>query len=105
MGRFKAKHDAIVRELEDVTVILCGSKIYVYPAGQKFGSIFFRRPGEYGWTARGTYPEWQKFYRKMLRYKHLTLAKCYELAVEYDVVGMSTDRRLKLEELNVIKRD
>lgn len=105
MGRFKAKQDAIVRELKEVTIILCGSKVYVYPAGQKFGSVFFRRPGEYGWTKLGSYPDWQRFYLKMLRCKNLTPTKCYELAIECDLVGMSIDRRLNLEEMKVIKRD
>lgn len=105
MGRFKAKQDVIVRELPDVTVLLCGSKVYVYPKRGRIGSVFTRRHGEYGWTERGSYGDWHRFYLKMLRYKRLTLELCYRLAIQHDVVGHSTDRRLDLKDKHVVRRD
>lgn len=100
MGRFKAK-GTIVRELPDITIIFWDWKaIYVYDK-QGHGVIFHR------WFApRGSYcGYWKDFRRKMLRYKHLNLLRCYEIAAEFDVQSIHTDRQLNLENRNVIKRD
>lgn len=105
MGKFKAKQDIILRELPDVTVALCGSRVYVYPKKGRIGSIFMPRPGRYGWTERNSYRDWQRFYQKMLRYKRLTLTLCYRLAIQHDILGISNARPLNLEGKKITKRD
>ena len=100
MGRFKAQ-GTIVRELPEVTVIFWDWKsIYVYDYRGR-GVIFHR------WFApRGSYTGyWRDFRREMLRKKRLSLLKCYELAAQFDVQSIRTDRRLDLSKRRIIYRE
>lgn len=100
-------NSVILRRLEDVTLVLCGSKVYLYPKKGITASMFRQRYGSYSWNERGSYKDWRKFYIRMLRNKHLTVTKCYELALKYDVLGTSTYSALEslLEGKKVIRRD
>lgn len=96
MGRFKAEA-ILVRELEELTIIFYDKEsIYVYPKKEKWGTIFNR------WGVF-QYGDWQDFRRRLMRKKHLDLRGCYELALKYEILAVSTARRLNLEGKKVRK--
>lgn len=69
----------------------------MFPRGYANGSIFHR-----WFSPKGGYMNaWQPFRRKLLRYKHLTLARCHELADYHGVLYVSTDRKPKLDEKKI----
>ena len=97
MGRFKAKK-IIIRRLPEVVIIFYSKEaIYVFPRGCGRGSLFHR------WFApKGSYgASWQPFRRKLMRYKHLDLARCHEIANAHDVVYVGTDRKPQLNEKDI----
>lgn len=104
---WRKPNSVILRQLKDVTLVLCGSKIYIYPKNGAIASMFRPRYGSFSWNERGSYKDWRKFYIRMLRNKHLTITKCYELALRYDVLGTSTYSTIKsvLSNKEVIRRD
>lgn len=92
MAKFEKKR-VIVRLLPGLVITFFDKEtIYVFPRGQKNGTIFHR------WVAPiNTYTHcWEPFKRKLLRYKNLSLAKCHELAICHDVNFVGTDRKVKL---------
>ena len=96
MGRFRAKK-IIIRRLPWVVITFYDWKtIYVFPKGYANGTIFNR-----WFAARGSYREWAAFRRKLLRYKHLDIAKCYELAEYHGILAIGTDRPPKLEQKKI----
>lgn len=93
MSRFKACK-ILVRRLPDVVIVFYNKEsIYCFPRGYSNGTIFHR------WFApKGTYgASWQPFRRKLLRYKHLDMAKCHELAQYHGVLYVGTDRAPQLK--------
>lgn len=97
MGRFKVQH-VLIRRLPDVVIVFYNREtIYCFPRGYSNGTIFHR------WFApRGSYVNsWQPFRRKLLRYKHLDIAKCHELADEHGVLYVGTDRGPNLKNKDI----
>ncbi len=97
MGRWRAEA-VIIRRMPEVTITFFDREtIYAFPKGYANGTIFHR------WYApRGSYGRgWEQFRRKLLRYKHLDLAKCHELADEHGILYIGTDRTPKLKQKKV----
>ena len=66
--------------------------IYLYPDGSNFGSIFNNWDSPKGSYMNG----WKLFRQNLMRYKNLTVRKCYEMALKYDIIAISSYRRLDL---------
>ena len=89
----------LVREVEELTIIFLDShRIYIYPS-EGFG-VLLQRYGE----PKGDYrTRWRTLRRELLRYKHLTLTRCCELAERRGYYPISTTRRINLEKIGNIK--
>lgn len=66
--------------------------IYLYQDGLKYGTIFNNWNSPVGSYRNG----WKKFRERLSRNKKLTVRQCYELALRYDVVALSSYDRLDL---------
>lgn len=101
MGRFRAEA-VLIRRLPEVVITFYDKEtIYVAPRGCGNMMVFHR------WFApRGSYQSsWGPFRRQLLRQKHLTGARCCELADRYEVMHIGTDRGPKLKDKKVKYRD
>lgn len=96
MGKFKSSR-IIIRQLETIDIyFLHANSIYVFYKDTNEGAVF------HNWFEYGKYlSNWEPFRVKMLRYRNLTMARCYELADYHDVAHSSMGRRLELNDKTV----
>lgn len=91
MGKFVAPR-IIIRQLETIDIYFYqANSIYVFYKDTYEGAVF------HNWFNFGKHiTNWKPFRTKLLRYRNLTMARCYELAEYHDVAHIGTGRRLEL---------
>ena len=67
--------------------------IYLYQDGLKYGTIFNNWNNYLGAYGGG----WKDFRKRLWQYKNLTVRRCYELALEFDVLAIVSYDRLDLD--------
>lgn len=89
MGRFKPREEAIIREFDELTVIiLYRDTIWIVPKRASCNIIFHR------WFSPplGSFPDWHKFRKKLIENKHITLDDCYRWARTHQIQSQGTTR-------------
>lgn len=78
-GRFRAEK-ILVRRLDGFYIVFWDKEtIGVYLSGSGNGVLFHR------WFELCSYKRWDSFRTQLIRKKNLSHAKCFELALKYDV--------------------
>ena len=101
MGRFKAEHITIRRVNGLEIVFRDRSSIYVRHEQDRGYTVFHRWYAQLGSYSGG----WGQFRQKLWRDKKLSLLKCFEIAAQYGIQSLHTDRELKLEGEKVVYRE
>lgn len=89
MGRFKPKQHAIIREMDELTIIiLYRDTIWVIPKRGSTNIVFHR------WFSPplGSFPNWHRFRQKLYTNKIITLDDVYRWARLHEIQSVGTTR-------------
>lgn len=89
---FKSEYITIKKIEGGELIFYDRQSIYLYQDGLKYGTVFNNWDAPLGSYSSG----WKKFRQNLMRSKKLTVRRCYELALRYDIVALSSYGKLDL---------